>query len=70
MREISHFGSKGARVTVCVRKKPIWFDFLFCLGFYLLKREEKNRRKKKEERREMEKTGREGFKKIKVRKLP
>ena len=31
-------------------KKPIWFDFLFCLGFYLLKREEKKRMKKKEEK--------------------
>ena len=43
MRKISHFSSKGARVTVC-------FDFLFCLEFYLLKREEKKRRKKKEEK--------------------
>ena len=37
---------------------------LLCLGFHLLKREKDKRR------REREKTGREGFKKIKVRKLP
>ena len=64
-RNIS-FWLKGSYGYGLCEKKPILFDFLFCLGFYLLKREEEE---KEEERREREKRGREGFKKIKVRKL-
>ena len=55
------------------RNQKLWVALLLCLGFYLPKRErEKERREeeKEEERRGREKRGREGFKEIKVRKLP
>ena len=32
-REISHFGSKEAKVTVCVRRSQFWFDPLHFLVF-------------------------------------
>ena len=47
-REISHFGSKRARVTVCVRRIQFWFDSLLCLGFSLFKWEGRKKRMEKE----------------------
>ena len=49
MREISHFGSKGARVMVCVRRSQFGLIFSFVLGF-TCKREKRRREGRRNKR--------------------